>query len=635
MAGNAAVSELLATQRQAGVLQAPVAPAPPAAAPAPAPKPRTTLTGSHPTVRLGSLGPAVDELQTKLNLIPSAAGDVFLGVDGGFGPLTDAAVRAFQHNQMGLATPSGIVGPATWQVLDAAVVGVENAPRAHPALHLGDQSAAVGEAQEKLNAAGAAPVSSVDGVFTASMQTVVRHFQRTRMAILFPSGNVDAATWTALDHAAPGGGSRAARGGNVIEEHVAVPGGGHATVPADSSLHPIVGPGNITTGPAVQEMQQKLNGFLSSKGRAFMTAHAVKLLADDGTWGPKSQAVLQVFQAEPPAVALTGVCDVATWTKLDAFHGTVGYETRTWHETVGGHRYGMTSVYSWHLSPSTIKVTIGINFQPPGPGLPMPAVPVASWFSDVRGTWNRFKAVKTADPTKSVLIAFNPVQSTDAAARTVAVMPGQGRSDAGHWFAADANIAQTVAHEFGHMIGLRDEYQQSAADYRSTVGYETPVGATAGPAGKTPAQVAQQVQNAMVARSNVAATNAVAGMQQGAFAQQVIAAYRALPSVNVPAQARVPAAPPNRGIAASNAFATTPNDLVGDLDKGLTNNDGGSIPLSKYQTIEVLTYDSGAIMGDPSRQPDQHEHGAQPRHVREFAEIVQQVKGGTWEPAPR
>jgi hypothetical protein len=185
------------------------------------------------------------------------------------------------------------------------------------------------------------------------------------------------------------------------------------------------------------------------------------------------------------------------------------------------------------------------------------------------------------------------------------------------------------------MIGLRDEYQQSAADYRSTVGYETPVGATAGPAGKTPAQVAQQVQNAMVARSNVAATNAVAGMQQGAFAQQVIAAYRALPSVNVPAQARVPAAPPNRGIAASNAFATTPNDLVGDLDKGLTNNDGGSIPLSKYQTIEVLTYDSGAIMGDPSRQPDQHEHGAQPRHVREFAEIVQQVKGGTWEPAPR
>jgi peptidoglycan hydrolase-like protein with peptidoglycan-binding domain len=582
----------------------------------------------------------VEELQTKLNLIPSAAGDAFLSVDGGFGGATETAVKAFQHTRMGLATPPGIVGNGTWAALDSTLVGIENAPRVHPVLHLGDKSAAVGEAQEKLNAAGAAAVMPVDGVFSAAMQTAVRNFQHTRMAIAAPSGVVDLPTWTALDNAAPGGGTRAARGGNVIEEHVAVPGGGHATVPADSSLHPIVGPGNVTTGLAVKEMQQKLNGFLASKGQAYMTAHGVRRLSDDGTWGPKTLAVLQVFQAEAPAVPQTGLCDVATWSKLDAFHSTVGFETRTWHEMVGGHRYGMTSVYSWQLSPTMLLVTVGINFVPPSNGQPMPAVPAATWFGNIKATWNRFKAVKTGDPTKSVLISFNPVQSTQASARRVEVMPGAGRSDAGHWFVVDANIAQTVSHEFGHMVGLRDEYQQVAADYRSTVGYETPVGAITGPAGKTPIQVAQQLRNAMVARANPsvspsAAAQATAGMQQGAFAQQVIAAYATLPSVNVPAQARVPAAPPNLGVAAAAAFATNPRDLVGDLDKGLNNFDGGSIPNDKYQTIEVLTYDSGAIMGDDSRQPDQHEHGAQPRHVREFSDIVATARGAAWEPGPR
>src|SRR5690348_11162982 len=52
--GNAAVGELLAMQRQAAVL---APPAPPAAAP----RPRTTMTGSHPTLRLGSHGAAVEE----------------------------------------------------------------------------------------------------------------------------------------------------------------------------------------------------------------------------------------------------------------------------------------------------------------------------------------------------------------------------------------------------------------------------------------------------------------------------------------------------------------------------------------------------------------------------------------------
>jgi peptidoglycan hydrolase-like protein with peptidoglycan-binding domain len=640
-AGNAAVVDLLELQRQAAVLAPPAPPAPAAAAPAPAaPMPRTTTTGSHPLLKKGSQGPAVEELQTKLNLIPSAAPDRFLKVDGDFADKTDTAIRAFQSAVMHMGVPDGKVGSLTWGAIDASVVGAESAPRVHPVLHLNDSSAAVGEAQEKLNAAGAAPVLSIDGAFNAGMLASVKHFQHTAMGIATPSGEVDQPTWTALDHAAPGGGTRAARGGRSIEEHVGPAGGGDPLAAAKGSIHLVVGPANVTKGIAVKELQQKLNGFLASKGKAFMKAKGVKTLVDDGDFGTKTQKVLLIFQTESGLTPETGLGDAPTWTKLDAFASTVGSESREWKEIVGGQEYGLTSVYSWKLAPSAITVTVALHFTPPGPGLPMPAFPVGTWFSDIKKTWNQFKTAKKGDPTQVVDIAFNPIQSADAAAHTVAVKPGNGRSDAGTFFAGDPDIGETVSHEFGHMIGLKDEYQTSAADYRTETGYEAPVGQMTGPtSGKNPAQVAQLLQNAIVARALPSVTpsparQAIAGMRQGAFSQRVLAAYQALPNVNVPAVVAVPQAPNNPGATASPAFATT-NDLVKDLNKGLLNDAQDIIPTDKYETIEVLTYDSGSVMGDSSRQPDRHEHGAEPRHVREFAKIVQHVKGGVWEVAAR
>ena len=91
---------------------------------------------------------------------------------------------------------------------------------------------------------------------------------------------------------------------------------------------------------------------------------------------------------------------------------------------------------------------------------------------------------------------------------------------------------------------------------------------------------------------------------------------------------------PNFGVQASAAFNTT-GDLVKDLDTGLTNFDLDRIPGDKYQVIEVLSYDSGSRMGDPSRQVDQHEHGAEPRHVREFSQLVAHTRGGVWQPRQR
>ncbi len=88
------------------------APAPRAPAPA-----AGSSGGSGPTLRSGSRGPAVKALQQRLTQL----GFNTKGADGGFGPNTAAAVRAFQRSR-GLGA-DGVVGPATWNKLGIKVAG--------------------------------------------------------------------------------------------------------------------------------------------------------------------------------------------------------------------------------------------------------------------------------------------------------------------------------------------------------------------------------------------------------------------------------------------------------------------------------------------------------------------------------
>ena len=62
----------------------------------------------HPTIQEDATGLAVVEVQTILGVFPA---------DGDFGPITESAVKGFQA-AAGL-TPDGMVGPATWDALDA------------------------------------------------------------------------------------------------------------------------------------------------------------------------------------------------------------------------------------------------------------------------------------------------------------------------------------------------------------------------------------------------------------------------------------------------------------------------------------------------------------------------------------
>jgi peptidoglycan hydrolase-like protein with peptidoglycan-binding domain len=131
-----------------------------------------------PTVRSGSRGHPVDTLQHLLNERGHG-----LDVDGSFGPITLAAVRATQRD-LGLEV-DGVVGPLTWQ---AVIVTVRNGSRGH----------AVRGAQAELDVRDGFSLE-VDGVFGPKTETEVRRFQAALSAFdVVVDGIVGPVTWRAM-----------------------------------------------------------------------------------------------------------------------------------------------------------------------------------------------------------------------------------------------------------------------------------------------------------------------------------------------------------------------------------------------------------------------------------------------------
>ena len=579
-AGNRAVAGLVALQRQGPAAGAVAAP--------------------HQEQRRGSHGEEVKQAQRKLSRVQASA--LPLTEDGTYGQLTEAAVRAFQTAN-GIAPANGVLRLDTWTPLDAAFAALP--PPVRTVLAPGTDHADVAFAQQKLNAVGATPRLAINGVYGAEMVPPVMMFEILHVHRL-PTGIIDAAFWTALDRAVAGG-FVALEGASAtaVEQHTdSGTADARGVQNAGTSLHPVVGAGGITTGNSVRELQQKLN-----------TAGASPVLKVDGTFGPKTTTALQAFQSgRTPPLPATGVADAATWLAVDTASpgSTVGFIERRWGEEVGGARYGLTSRYSFQITDSRVLITVKVNFT----GL----APPAAWFGHVPAVWNKYQAVRDAPTRKALPIDFEMVRGTGPEAMTIAVVAGTGRANAGRWFVADPNAASTVPHEYGHLVGLQDEYQLHPGDFVRVTGHEPPVGQSAGPPGQTPATVATALQTAIAARNDVNARAAVAGMAMGAWSQRVVAAYAALPTVNMPALPALVGPPPHPARAA----ATTTGNLARDLETSLRDT------IDKYETIQVLTYSSGSVMGDPGRAADVHDHGAQPRHVAEFVAITGRALGGTW-----
>jgi hypothetical protein len=266
-------------------------------------------------------------------------------------------------------------------------------------------------------------------------------------------------------------------------------------------------------------------------------------------------------------------------------------------EMVGGVEYTATTAFEWELGGNVLNIRVPIAFSG--------AEPKREWFSQIRSVWNHFDIVNT-ETGERVLLIFEPVE--DPAGYPVQVLQGTGHSNEGQWYLGDTRTT-TAPHEFGHMLGLQDEYQVTAGHYEGITGEETPEGDWLGGFGSIDA-AAEAMHDEIVdtATADQAARiyNVVRlyGLEQGSYAQAVATAYQG-------------------------GFGS---DIVKDLVgvQKLVADPKGYV----YWTIEAFSYSSGSIMGnaEATAKSIDHEHGAQPRHVRRFAQLVAMAYGGNWRP---
>jgi peptidoglycan hydrolase-like protein with peptidoglycan-binding domain len=179
----------------------------------------------------GSKGPQVLELQKAL----AAAGFNPHGLDGSFGPKTEAALRAFQR-AAGI-TVDGRAGPQTWRALRARVPSAPAPSPAGPTLRKGDMGPDVQKLQTLLEQHGVR-TGGIDGKFGPMTQKAVTEFQRARG--LSANGVAGPETWAAL-----------------------------AQSPA--SPPPVTGPTGPTapTGPVSEKIQSMLNWAKSMLGTPY------------------------------------------------------------------------------------------------------------------------------------------------------------------------------------------------------------------------------------------------------------------------------------------------------------------------------------------------------------------------------
>ena len=355
---------------------------------------------------------------------------------------------------------------------------------------------------------------------------------------------------------------------------------GNPVAPADpgTTSHPTVRYGS--NGPAVEELQQKLN-----------QAGASPPLVVDGIFGPLTRAAVVAFQ-QANALSPDGVVGPLTWGKIDdlGLSSTVGRVVRDWHEEVGGQTYGMTSRYTWRINPTEIRITVNLQFT----GVNDPGT-VASLLTAIENVWNGYQAVNEATGER-LDIVFDPQSVRSGADNVVRLLPGNDRSDAANWYLGDPDIDNTAAHEFGHMIGLEDEYQRAHRDYTRLVGEEPDPGELDNV--DDPEEVADAMWEALHTHSpdtaRVAPANRVIadyGLHQGIYAELVGQAYQTKYGVNI----------------------------VDDIVAHIPDDD-------EWGIVDPFTYSSGSIMGMMTN----HGHPVEPRHLREFVGYIEAARGGTW-----
>jgi hypothetical protein len=311
----------------------------------------------------------------------------------------------------------------------------------------------------------------------------------------------------------------------------------------------------------------------------------------------------------------------------DSLLGTgIGHRDIRYTETVGGWQYGVHGIYDYRVVHDAIQVKVPINFAPDS-GV---SAPVDTWFGYIRSTWNHYSAVNRDNPTEKKAIDFQPTQS--GGGQRVQVTAGDGRANAGRWYVGDSRAANTIPHEFGHLIGLEDEYELRHSDYVRVTGEEP----QAGSGDRAGAQrIATAMHDALYQGEHWYERH------KTAVRRRMDAVTRVLTANTIP---RYYSTPQSRQVAQEYQRAYS-HELADDIVRQIDADPGDRGVFRDWRegVCGVFEYTNTSLMGNPDYQPSppdpsratagHEQHAVQPRHVRQFSTLVQDfVRHGTWNP---
>jgi hypothetical protein len=285
-------------------------------------------------------------------------------------------------------------------------------------------------------------------------------------------------------------------------------------------------------------------------------------------------------------------------------------------EQVGGSVYTVQGRYTYALTTTAIRVSVGMNFKPDS-GV---TVPVGTWFGYIRDTWNHFSAVNQANRAEKYAIEFVP---TAGPGHDIQVSDhsedGNNRANAGHYYIQDNRLTKSVPHEFGHLIGLEDEYERDAADYQRVAGESAPAGSGEVPLATT---IATGIHEALFDSEKLFEWHRTAERRRMTAVNKVLA------DNHIVANYQSGRKPLTREVSIQ-YMAKYGHEMSVDFRSRVDTNED-EFNNWREQVLGTFQVTSSSIMGDMTAD---HEHAVQPRHVRAFARYIQQILGrGNWVP---
>ena len=313
--------------------------------------------------------------------------------------------------------------------------------------------------------------------------------------------------------------------------------------------------------------------------------------------------------------ALWERCNVAGAALPEAWLGAgAGRVNVSANEQVGSWNYVVRGGFNYRITADKIIVKVGYNFVPDS-GV---TVPTDTWFGYIRSTWNHYTAQNQTDPTQKRIIEFQPEAS--GSGHRVQVQAGNGRANAGRYFAADDRAPVTIPHEFGHHIGLEDEYERDAADYTRVTG-EAPQAPDSDTA--TAEATARRLHDALYLEEEFFEWHSTATARRKTALEAVMTDQH-LPHWDNNARSRAVSVAYQRLY--SRPITT---DLASKCDTDSIWGESQAWRDWRESVAAAFQYTNTSIMGDMS----DHTHPVAPRHVRRFTDLVQNFLGhGAWQP---